>query len=363
MRDGRRYYGVGWLKSRLRSTRLYPKLLQLEKIPFYTGRASRPHASAGKFCVSPWTESAILCDGTVVCSCYDALGTMPLGNVTDSSFESVWRGKRYRRLRKAVLAGAENVYLCSSCCFQCPRPSAETLEREFALEPECLPKRLHVEPTVRCNLRCTACCTALAKHARNVPDMPYDTFCRIMDEMAPHLEQLNLYDYGESFIHPRATDMIRYAKSLKPGLKVACSTNGHFFQTPESQRAIVSSGADEIIFSLDGASQETYGKYRIGGRFEVVVDAMKALVAMKRELGLDKPAVIWRYILFNWNDSDEEMDRARALAREIGVDDLCWLLTDMPADGYSTRFVPGSPDLDRIKHELHADCRYPQESG
>ncbi len=63
----------------------------------------------------------------------------------------------------------------------------------------------------------------------------------------------------------------------------------------------------------------------------------------------------WRYILFNWNDSDAEMARARELAAEIGVDRLCWELTDHPEDAYSRRFATGSPALDVIRHEIWDD--------
>ena len=60
----------------------------------------------------------------------------------------------------------------------------------------------------------------------------------------------------------------------------------------------------------------------------------------------------WRYILFIHNDSDEEMQRARATAADIGVDRLCWELTDHPEDLYSRRFVHGSPALTAIQHEI-----------
>ena len=42
------------------------------------------------------------------------------------------------------------------------------------------------------------------------------------------------------------------------------------------------------------------------------------------------PYLNWRYILFKWNDSDEEMNLARRLATEIGVDRLSWEITDHP---------------------------------
>jgi len=60
----------------------------------------------------------------------------------------------------------------------------------------------------------------------------------------------------------------------------------------------------------------------------------------------------WRYILFTWNDNDAEMQRARELAAEMGVDRLTWELTDHPEEGYSRRFLPGTPDHARIRHEI-----------
>jgi len=75
----------------------------------------------------------------------------------------------------------------------------------------------------------------------------------------------------------------------------------------------------------------------------------------KKRSGRDRPFLNWRYILFAWNDHDAEMARARELAAEIGVDRLCWELTDHPEDSYSRRFVPGSPDLAAIRHEIWDD--------
>jgi hypothetical protein len=69
----------------------------------------------------------------------------------------------------------------------------------------------------------------------------------------------------------------------------------------------------------------------------------------------DVPQLNWRYILFTWNDSNEEMNRARALAREVGADRLCWEITDHPEGAFSRRFVAGSADLERIKHEVWDD--------
>jgi hypothetical protein len=114
----------------------------------------------------------------------------------------------------------------------------------------------------------------------------------------------------------------------------------------------VHTGIDEVTFSVDGASQETYARYRQRGQFDVAVAAMREMADEKRRAGRDVPVINWRYILFTWNDSDDEMERARALAADLGIDRLIWEITDHPEGAFSRRFVAGAPDYDRIRYEI-----------
>jgi hypothetical protein len=115
---------------------------------------------------------------------------------------------------------------------------------------------------------------------------------------------------------------------------------------------LVHSGIDEVTFSLDGASQDVYVKYRQRGNFDKALVNLRAMAEEKRTSGRDVPHLNWRYILFTWNDSDEEMEKARRIATDAGVDRLCWEITDHPEDSYSRRFAPGTPDYQRIRHEV-----------
>jgi hypothetical protein len=42
----------------------------------------------------------------------------------------------------------------------------------------------------------------------------------------------------------------------------------------------------------------------------------------KRRAGRDLPFLNWRYNLFTWNDGEAEMNLARSMASDIGVDRL-----------------------------------------
>ena len=122
--------------------------------------------------------------------------------------------------------------------------------------------------------------------------------------------------------------------------------------TEESAKRLVHSGIDEVTFSIDGASQDTYVQYRQRGKFDVALRNLRVMAEEKRRARRDVPHLNWRYILFKWNDSDEEMNLARRLATEIGVDRLSWEITDHPENAFSRRFVPGTPTSRRIKHEI-----------
>ena len=99
-----------------------------------------------------------------------------------------------------------------------------------------------------------------------------------------------------------------------PHIYLYTSTNG-LALTEAQARRLVHSGIDEVTFSIDGATQESYVKYRQRGRFDLAIANLRAMADEKRRAGRDVPFLNWRYILFTWNDSDEEMERARQLAR------------------------------------------------
>jgi radical SAM protein with 4Fe4S-binding SPASM domain len=66
-------------------------------------RAKMPANYGYKPCIEPFKSCCILSDGTIVPCCMDVNGEMPLGNIANSSFEKIWLGNQYNRLRIQML--------------------------------------------------------------------------------------------------------------------------------------------------------------------------------------------------------------------------------------------------------------------
>jgi hypothetical protein len=276
-----------------------------------------------------------------------------LGDLRRASVSEVWNGPVIRQLRDDLNHGGSR--FCGDCPLKLPLKKAEPPVRPLETGP--LPGRMFIECTAACNISCTdACCapeTGITR-TRQAGMLDFELFRKAIDEAGPSLGRIDFFNYGEAFLHKRAIEMCEYIKTRYPHIYLYTSTNGLAFSGSQARR-LVHSGIDEVTFSIDGATAEAYVKYRQRGRLDIALANLRAMADEKRRSGRDLPFLNWRYILFKWNDSDQEMNRARQLAGEIGVDRLCWEITDHPEHAFSRRFVPGSRDLDSIRPETWDD--------
>ena len=305
-------------------------------------------------CSWPWSTMVLLCDGRLVCGCADPYGRRVLGDVRTESVSAVWTGATASALRSDLNGGGSR--FCGDCPLKLPlkRDEAPPI-RDLNVPP--LPSRLYIECTAACNISCAqACCapeTGITR-TRTAGMLDFELFRRVVDEAGPSLGRIDFFNYGEAFLHKRAVEMCEYIKTRFPHVYLYTSTNGLAF-TEEQVRRLVRSGIDEVTFSIDGATPDSYVKYRQRGDFEKALRNLRFAVDEKRRQQRDVPFINWRYILFTHNDSDAEMQRARELAADIGVDRLCWELTDHPEDLFSRRFLPGQQELAAIRHEVWDD--------
>jgi radical SAM protein with 4Fe4S-binding SPASM domain len=174
-----------------------------------------------------------------------------------------------------------------------------------------------IEPTNLCNLACPTCPTGTGK-IKPLPQMTLGRFDRVLGELAPRMKNLALWNYGEPLLNKALPSMIDHAK--KAGVKVVkVSSNVHFLDGARGT-ALLSSGLDVLILSVDGASQDTYATFRKDGDFEQVARSVAWLCSEKVRLGLKKPRIELQFIVMRHNE--HELPAMRRLAREWGVDRL-----------------------------------------
>jgi radical SAM protein with 4Fe4S-binding SPASM domain len=178
-----------------------------------------------------------------------------------------------------------------------------------------VPPVLTIEPTNLCNLRCPLCSTGSGEMERKRGKMTLSTFKTIMDKLGDDIFFLLIYHQGEPYINPNLFEFVRMAKTKN--IYVTTSTNGHYF-TEENIEKTISCGLDSIIVSIDGITQQSYEKYRVGGKLEIVIDGIKNLIAARKHHKSVTPNVALQVLVMKHNEL--EIPQMRNLARELGVD-------------------------------------------
>ncbi|HWA91828.1 MAG TPA: radical SAM protein [Rhizomicrobium sp.] len=311
------------------------------------------HSPDGTHYRCAWIEDSITIhsDGNISCGLDDPHGQRSFGNIRTQSVAEIFANPEYRRVQEALWRGRR--------CMQCGHYRPERRPDQQINARPALPTRLVVETTVTCNIRCPN----LPCFANNDPNettrdekmLSLETFSRMVDELAPNIATVNFYNYGEPFMNRAAEDMLAYLRDKNPDAFIVTSTNGIPLSNPARARKVAAARPNRVTFTISGTDQESYVRYHIGGRFEQAFGGMANVCAAKRELGLSRPQVVWRYLVFNWNDSDAEIERAVAMASEIGVDRLSLYLTNTPPGSRSIRFSPGSPNFWKYSGLIHLD--------
>ena len=200
-------------------------------------------------------------------------------------------------------------YRCRDCSlYERCNSSPENSERRS------LPATLIIETTVKCNLRCpNAACIPnnLSKFRTRDRDMlDVSSFNRVVDEVSQDLRKVYFFNYGDPFVHKKAEDMLAYLRQRAPGVEVITITNGIPLADRTRAERVVATGLDHIVFTISGVDQESYEKYHVKGQVKLALQGLENVCCAKSSSGQVAPNIIWRYLLFRWNDSESELDRA-----------------------------------------------------
>jgi len=132
-----------------------------------------------------------------------------------------------------------------------------------------IPTILDIEPTSRCNFRCTMCQLSEWEHGKRAEDLSFSKFKAIADEQYG-LVEVKLQGLGEPLFNKEFIKMIEYL--VNRYIWVRTTLNGSLLDKNELYKDLVDSGVNEIINSFDGATKEVFEKIRVRSNFNRVVE-------------------------------------------------------------------------------------------
>jgi sulfatase maturation enzyme AslB (radical SAM superfamily) len=278
---------------------------------------------------------AINADLSVSCNCQDFDGTGRIGSLRTHTLKEIFDGETATRFREALAEGRLPLATCARCGELRLGTMADTSRRVHSYT---LPvKGIMVENTVCCNLRCIGCFRETVMKTRDKRTMSLSDMEIVARTLAEaKTTSVSFFNLGEPFLPANVLDGLRIIRDHNPNIAIHSATNGVLIDSDDKVAAALL--LDSLTVSLDGPNQALAERYQVGIAFDRAVANLERLAAARHARGLTRPRLIWKYVLFNWNDKPEMIRRAEALAREIGMDELWIWPTFRPIRGFSFRY-------------------------
>ncbi len=199
------------------------------------------------------------------------------------------------------------------------------------------PSRLVIEPTNVCNLRCPYCHTGAGRFGRRPAMMRLEPYLAVLDEIGDYLLLVEVFNWGEPMLHPQLPAFVAAASTR--GIATRVNTNLSIPFTSHDAERLVTSGLTELFVSIDGATQEVYERYRVGGDLAKVIENCRLVAAAKRRLGTDRPRLTLQFLEFPSNVGDGDAIRQLAASLDMRLFALRGAVPD-PEWGRRTGWPP-----------------------
>lgn len=147
--------------------------------------------------------------------------------------------------------------------------SASPSQRSFTPRPNPV---ITLETTDLCNLNCIMCDTASAKRKKGFMDM--SSFVKHLDTLISIGQHyISFHTIGDPLVDKNLPEQLRAC--YERDIHVSLRTNGLLLH--KFMDAIIKYPPMELMFSIDGATKETYERIRINGRFDVLISNLNLM--------------------------------------------------------------------------------------
>ena len=237
------------------------------------------HMNIGKVCSRPF--DTVLIDKRGSCYACECTAWLPqsIGNLQIKSLSEILESPMRRHLQESVSDGSYRY--CNE--HQCPFLRDHGIEKKTTE----LVKHLRLAIDDSCNLRCPSCRKHMIFHKEGTL---YDLGIRLADRVNdwltdyPHDLKVHIGSDGDPF----ASHVYRHFMSNTPkkdSIKYSLLTNGLMIKEFHNRIPHVMNNLELLGMSIDGATQSTYEKLRLGGKWNKAMEALECIAELKDRLG------------------------------------------------------------------------------
>ncbi|MBF0234196.1 MAG: radical SAM protein [Desulfamplus sp.] len=202
------------------------------------------------------------------------------------------------------------------------------------------PESIRLEPSAICQLSCPLCPFRKQLTLATKGFMNYNDFYRLIKKNS-EISKVDIAGRGEPFLNPDLSRIIQHAFAHNIAISFTGGTNLNDV-SDETLESLVSCRILKLRCSIDGVTEETYRKYRVGGALKKVIRNLEKLNELKTKYKSNRPHLIFQFIIFRHNE--HEIERAQLLAKLLNMQFL-------PRLNYSSTELSVN-NRERIRHYL-----------
>lgn len=242
--------------------------------------------------------------------------------------------------------------------FEFHRHSMERLQMVsgFKMNEEIRPSLIMLDASSACQLKCPSCPTGQGMTLKTLGAkfLKFTDFKKLIDAN-PWIKAIELSNWGEFLLNPEIISILEYGFKKNVALQANCGVNLNT-ATDDVLEAVVKYQLQNMTVSLDGASDDTYKTYRVGGNFEKVIAHIRVINGFKQRYKTDLPKMTWQFVAFGHNE--HEIEKARNMAAELHMDFRVKLSF---GDLYTGEIFSPIKNRERIRRASGIDCADRQE--
>lgn len=160
-----------------------------------------------------------------------------------------------------------------------------------------LPLRIQIELCNFCNAGCTHCGTLYMDKKGEIMD--FSLFKKIVKELKKEDFNGEILPFfrGESFLVPNIIDYLSLLRKEVPKSKIIIYTNGSRLNEKLNEQIIKNNLLNEIVFSIDGGTKESFESIRKNISFDDVKVNFRNFLDIRNKLNKNEPKVLINMVI------------------------------------------------------------------